>query len=44
MQRDESYSLTAQKLIFGYLVSGLLMYVSFKQVNPTHVLKCDQDN
>ena len=46
-QRDTSCSLVAQKLIFGYLVSGPLMNdSSLKQVNPTRVIKffCNQGN
>ena len=46
-QRDTSCSLVAQKLIFGYLVSGPLMNdSSLKQVNPTRVMKivCNEVN
>ena len=48
IQGDKSFSLVAQKSIFGYLVSGPLMNdSSLKQVNPTtHVMKIvwNQDN
>ena len=47
IQRDKSCSLVAQKSVFGCLVSGPLMIdSSFKQVNPTHVMKIawNQDN
>ena len=47
IQRDKSFSLVAQKSIFGYLISGRLINdSSLKQVNPTHVMKIvwNQDN
>ena len=47
IQRDKSCSLVAQKSVFGCVVSGPLMIdSSFKQVNPTDVMKItwNQDN
>ena len=47
IERNKGCSLVAQKSIFGYLVSGLLMNdSSLKQVNPTHLMKIvwSQDN